>query len=184
MASANGESYRLTAWPGAGRVETHSPVQEPVTQGKRVLEKRRGKHVAPGESLVRRRPGGCGGRGATAASVRPARLERKTGTRREQTPNSAGAGHRRLQRFRFRLPAEPGERLETPLFYAGYTEDGFGDASRRMHRFEREEILPDRAAPKVRPLLYNSWEATEFSVDEAGQKALADKAAKSASSCL
>ena len=27
-------------------------------------------------------------------------------------------------------------------------------------------------------MLYNSWEATEFNVNEAGQKALAEKAAK------
>ncbi len=31
--------------------------------------------------------------------------------------------------------------------------------------------------PKPRPVIYNSWEATEFSVDEAGQIALAEKAA-------
>ena len=31
---------------------------------------------------------------------------------------------------------------------------------------------------RPRPVLYNSWEATEFNVDEAGQTALADKAAK------
>ena len=33
------------------------------------------------------------------------------------------------------------------------------------------------AAPKPRPVIYNSWEATEFNVDEAGQMALAEKAA-------
>ena len=30
----------------------------------------------------------------------------------------------------------------------------------------------------MRPVLYNSWEATTFNVNEAGQKALAEKAAK------
>ncbi len=30
---------------------------------------------------------------------------------------------------------------------------------------------------KARPVIYNSWEATEFNVDEAGQMALAEKAA-------
>ncbi len=30
----------------------------------------------------------------------------------------------------------------------------------------------------MRPVLYNSWEATEFNVNEAGQTALAQKAAK------
>ena len=34
-----------------------------------------------------------------------------------------------------------------------------------MHRFIRSEILPDRARPHVRPVLYNSWEATEFKVN-------------------
>jgi alpha-galactosidase len=31
--------------------------------------------------------------------------------------------------------------------------------------------------PRVRPVIYNSWEATEFNVSEAGQMALAEKAA-------
>ena len=39
-------------------------------------------------------------------------------------------------------------------------------------------VLPDRLHPKPRPVLYNSWYATTFDVDEAGQKALADKAAR------
>ena len=47
-----------------------------------------------------------------------------------------------------------------------------------MHRLELNEILPDHAHPHVRPVLYNSWEATEFDVNEAGQKTLAEKAAK------
>jgi alpha-galactosidase len=40
------------------------------------------------------------------------------------------------------------------------------------------EILPRRSAARLRPVLYNSWEATHFDVDEAGQKALAAKAAQ------
>ena len=35
----------------------------------------------------------------------------------------------------------------------------------------------DTAAPKPRPVIYNSWEATEMNVTEAGQEALAEKAA-------
>jgi alpha-galactosidase len=37
--------------------------------------------------------------------------------------------------------------------------------------------LPHAPGPKLRPIVYNSWEATEFKVDEAGQKTLAEKAA-------
>lgn len=77
--------------------------------------------------------------------------------------------------FAYRLP--PGQALETPVFYAGYTGQGIGAASRLLHRFERERILPGGTAAKLRPVLYNSWEATEFKVDEAGQERLAEKAA-------
>ncbi|WP_338039720.1 alpha-galactosidase [Luteibacter yeojuensis] len=77
--------------------------------------------------------------------------------------------------FAYRLP--PGQGLDTPVFYAGYTTRGVGAASRLMHRFERERVLPGGADAKLRPVLYNSWEATEFKVDEAGQERLAEKAA-------
>jgi alpha-galactosidase len=47
-----------------------------------------------------------------------------------------------------------------------------------LHRFERERILPGGASSRLRPVLYNSWEATEFKVNEQGQRDLAAKAAK------
>jgi alpha-galactosidase len=80
--------------------------------------------------------------------------------------------------FDFSYPLKPGERLETPAYYGGFSSEGFGGASRCLHRLELNEILPDHKNPHPRPVLYNSWEATEFDVNEAGQKALAEKAAK------
>jgi alpha-galactosidase len=83
--------------------------------------------------------------------------------------------------FDFGYLLHPGERLETPVFYGGYAANGLGGASRLLHRFEVEHILPHRAgadtALKPRPVIYNSWEATGFNVTEAGQMALAEKAA-------
>ena len=79
--------------------------------------------------------------------------------------------------FDFGYKLNPGEQLATPVFYGGYSHDGVGGASRILHRFELTKILPERPNPKPRPVLYNSWEATEFNVDEAGQMALAEKAA-------
>lgn len=79
--------------------------------------------------------------------------------------------------FDFAYTLKPGESLETPPFYAGYTSRGQGEASRILHRFQREVILPTHPDPKPRPILYNSWEATTFAVDESGQLALAEKAA-------
>ena len=80
--------------------------------------------------------------------------------------------------FDFAYKLNPGERLSTPVFYAGYTAQGIGEASRRMHRFELTRVLPQAPKPRPRPVIYNSWEATEFAVDEAGQEALAAKAAR------
>jgi alpha-galactosidase len=85
--------------------------------------------------------------------------------------------------FDFGLLLHPGQRLETPVFYGGYTPHGLGEASRTLHRFELDRILPrtaglpEGARPRPRPVIYNSWEATGFRVNEAGQMALAEKAA-------
>jgi len=77
--------------------------------------------------------------------------------------------------FEYRLKA--GETLASPTFYVGFSPEGFGGASRIFHRFQRGTILPGAPTPRLRPVLYNSWEATQFAVDEPGQMALAEKAA-------
>jgi alpha-galactosidase len=79
--------------------------------------------------------------------------------------------------FDFGYRLAPGEHLQSPEFYGGYSHDGIGGASRLLHHFELSSIVPHAPNPKLRPVLYNSWEATEFKVDEAGQEALAEKAA-------
>jgi alpha-galactosidase len=79
--------------------------------------------------------------------------------------------------FDFGYKLKPGEHLETPVFYGGYSDHGLGGASRLLHRFEIAHILPQAPDPKLRPVIYNSWEATEFRIDEAGQEAIAEKAA-------
>jgi len=79
--------------------------------------------------------------------------------------------------FDFSWQLKPGECFVTPKFVAGYTNNGFGDASRKLHHYQLDYILPKNANDKVRPVLYNSWEATLFNVNEEGQKRLAEKAA-------
>ncbi|BAL88210.1 putative alpha-galactosidase [Actinoplanes missouriensis 431] len=69
-----------------------------------------------------------------------------------------------------------GETLETPVYAGLYTGGGFGAASRAWHAYTRRHVVPHPA--EVRPVLYNSWEATGFDVDEAGQTALAARAAR------
>ncbi|HEY3707467.1 MAG TPA: alpha-galactosidase [Terracidiphilus sp.] len=85
--------------------------------------------------------------------------------------------------FDFGYVLKPGEKLDTPIFYGGYSAHGLGGASRLLHSFENHNILPRTAKtagqplPKPRPVIYNSWEATEYNVTETGQSALAEKAA-------
>lgn len=79
--------------------------------------------------------------------------------------------------FGFNYRLKHGESLASPVLHAGFSNEGFGGASRIFHRYQREKILPHAPAPRLRPVLYNSWEATFFDVTEAGQLALAEKAA-------
>jgi alpha-galactosidase len=69
----------------------------------------------------------------------------------------------------------PGESFVTPGSVAGYTDAGFGAASRCLHDYIREAVLPHGLVPHQ--VLYNSWEATTFAVDEESQVHLAELAA-------
>ncbi|MFF0227377.1 alpha-galactosidase [Streptomyces sp. NPDC004629] len=74
------------------------------------------------------------------------------------------------------VPLAPGEEFVTPVFAGLYSDGGFGEASRAWHSYTRTHVLAH--AEETAPVLYNSWEATGFDVDEAGQKALAERAAR------
>jgi alpha-galactosidase len=78
--------------------------------------------------------------------------------------------------FDFGYQLKPGEKLESPVFYAGYSAHGMGGASRLLNHFTVTHVLPQAPNPKLRPVIYNSWEATEMNVTESGQEALAEKA--------
>ncbi|MEI5097428.1 alpha-galactosidase [Streptomyces sp. PmtG] len=69
----------------------------------------------------------------------------------------------------------PGTAIVTPVFAGLWSGDGFGGASRAWHAYQRAHVVPD--ADEVRPVLYNSWEATGFDIHEDQQRALADRAA-------
>jgi alpha-galactosidase len=75
--------------------------------------------------------------------------------------------------FAWRL--EPDYPLTTPAAFAGYTKNGFGGASRSLHGYVRDRLLPHGA--QLHKVLYNSWEATLFAVGERSQSALAERAA-------
>ncbi|WIY00048.1 alpha-galactosidase [Amycolatopsis mongoliensis] len=69
----------------------------------------------------------------------------------------------------------PGNPLTTPVIAGLRTRGGFGAAGRAWHAYVREHVLPHPR--ELRPVLYNSWEATGFDVDEKNQRTLAERAA-------
>jgi len=68
-----------------------------------------------------------------------------------------------------------GDSFTTPVFAALWTDGGFGGASRTWHAYQREHVIPD--ADQDRPVLFNSWEATNFDISEEQQLVLARRAA-------
>jgi len=171
-----GEGYRLTYLSGRWAAETQIN-REPIHEGQKVIESRKGHTSHNFNPWFAIDPGDAGeehGRvwfGALAWS----------GNWRitvEQTPYRQVRVTGGMNSFDFAYRLQPGETLDTPQFFAGFSADGFGGASRLLHRFVREKILPGGLTSRTRAVLYNSWEATTFNVTQAGQQALAEKAAK------
>lgn len=172
-----GDGYRLSYLTGRWAGETQIQ-RTAIRTGEQVLESRRGstsQQVNPWFAIDRGGKadedhgdvwfGALGWSGSWKITV-------------EQTPHQQVRVTGGFNTFDFAYSLAPGQSLETPPFYAGYSDGGFGEASRTFHRFQRSHIMPGGLNVRLRPVLYNSWEATTFAVDEAGQKALADKAAK------
>ncbi|WP_369174029.1 alpha-galactosidase [Streptomyces sp. R28] len=68
-----------------------------------------------------------------------------------------------------------GESFTTPVFAGLWSDGGFGGASRAWHAYQRAYVIPN--ADRDRPVLFNSWEATEFDISEEQQSVLARRAA-------
>jgi len=171
-----GEGYQLRYLTGRWAAETQLNT-EPIHPGLKVLESRKGHtshnnnpwfSIDAGDAAEERGRvwfGALAWSGNWRISV-------------EQTPYRQVRVTGGLNTFDFSHVLHPGEELHTPDFFGGFTESGYGEASRILHRFERDQIVPGGAASRLRPVLYNSWEATYFNVNEAGQKELAEKAAR------
>ena len=171
------ENYRLTYLTGRWASEAHV-VREPIHQGMKVLEERRGttgyesnpwfaidyKSEAT-EDVGKVWFGALGWSGNWRISIEQ--------TSRMQPRITGG-----YNTFDFGYLLEPGESLDTPPFYGGYTAKGFGEASRMLHRFQHKEIIPGGKDARLRPVFYNSWQTYEVDVTEENQMELAKKVAE------
>jgi alpha-galactosidase len=169
-----GAQYRLTHAAGRHMDELHLR-REPLVEGLKTLESRRlttGHQHAPWFALDR------GGADEDSGEVWFGTLAWSGNWKlsAEVTEFASTRISMGLNDWDFGWRLEPGQTLTTPSAYAGYATEGFGGASRRLHDFVRDRLLPHPQA--CRKVLYNSWEATEFAVDEASQIELAELASE------
>ncbi|RYZ30160.1 MAG: alpha-galactosidase [Chitinophagaceae bacterium] len=69
-----------------------------------------------------------------------------------------------------------GQSFTTPKMSVGFTQKGTDEAARLSADYIRKEILRPSIRDKIRPVIYNSWYATGFNVNEEGQLKLAKEA--------
>lgn len=74
------------------------------------------------------------------------------------------------------MSLKAGEGFTSPKIIFGYTEQGMQGVSQNLAAYTREKVMPIGHRNQVRPVLYNSWYATTFHVNEEHQLALAKEA--------
>jgi alpha-galactosidase len=94
-------------------------------------------------------------------------------TSNQQTRLTAG-----INDFDFAWELKPGETFKTPECIGGHTENGFGGASRSLHRYALRYVYPETYRIEPWPIFYNTWETYWFDIDEQKLMALAEKAAQ------
>lgn len=90
----------------------------------------------------------------------------------EQTPYGETLVQMGINPHDCRLQLDPGQSLSAPAILCGYSAAGFETMSHNLHRFALDHVM----SKGLRPVLYNSWEATEFHVNCQDQIKLAQKA--------
>jgi alpha-galactosidase len=200
--------WRLRYLHGGWGAETQL-TQTTLTPGKLVLESRRGvtsHQLNPWFTLD------SGGTGEESGEVWSGALAWSGSWQLVFETTQAGRVHAcgGWNNFDWAQHLPPGGELVLPRFAALYTTGGFGAASREWHAWQRARVLgrgdgtvtavprwsparsvpAQRAAadppspPPLRPVLYNSWEATSFGVTEDGQMRLAELAARLGIECF
>lgn len=168
-----GDAYRLSHLTGR-HMNEFSLRREPLTHGVKVLESRRittSHHHSPWFAVDRGHADEDAGEvwfGALAWSG-------NWKLAAEVTDFGSTRVNLGLNDWDFAWRLAPGESFVAPSSYSGYSYEGFGGASRRLHDFVRDTLLPH--GKTLHKVLYNSWEATEFDVDEPSQIHLAELAA-------
>jgi alpha-galactosidase len=193
------DRWRLTYLHGAWGRETQ-PVEHPLAPGKTVLESRRGVTSHQVQPFFALDPEGT--TSEVHGEVFSGQLAWSGSWKLVVETTSGGRVHVSGGLNDFDAPYElaPGTELVLPVFAGCYTREGLGAMSRTWHDYELSHVLSHRSRPggspsfpapagpghlgptgdlpALRPVLYNSWEATEFAVNEQKEAALAELAAE------
>lgn len=167
------EDYFLTSLPGNWGSE-YAVTRQAVKRGKYVLETRDGycnSQVAPYFAVDR---GATENSGEVWFGILEWCGNHKITvdhTAYETTAITAG-----INNYDFEMRLNGGEEFTTPTFKFGYTSNGFGGASRIVHDYQRNYILPKEYSESVLPVLYNAWAAFELDINEEKLISLADYA--------
>lgn len=78
----------------------------------------------------------------------------------------------------FKWKIEPGQEFLTPQSVICYSENGFGELSRKYHGLYNNHLMRSDWAKRQRPVLINSWEGCYFDFDEAKLLSMAENAKK------
>lgn len=171
-----GRAYRLTSQAGRWGRE-YQPQQWPIGQGKVVLETRRG--VSGPDQTPFFWIDADGTADEERGSVWFGALHWSGNWRiaveknRDDQVRVTGG----INDFDTILTLQPGASFTTPVFSGGYTEGGFGAASRLLHDYQRRHVMRPGRADLLLPLIYNSWGTFQFNIDEQRMMKLAELAA-------
>ncbi len=90
-------------------------------------------------------------------------------------------GEATLQMGELLLPGEmmlaAGESYRAPVMYCAVSDAGYGDVTRRLHRYAHRNLRREVVRTKPRPVHFNTWEAVYFAHSEARMVGLAEQAA-------
>lgn len=169
----SGDRYRLSHLTGKWNDEMHLH-RELLTPGIKVLESRRlttSHHHNPWFAIDEGNASEAQGRVWFGTLVWSGNWKIEA----EVTDFDSTRVHIGLNDWDFAWQLKKGETFTTPPALAGFTTDGFGAASRKFHNHIRDHLIPHGNTPHQ--VLYNSWEATSFNVNETSQTELAEIAA-------
>jgi alpha-galactosidase len=80
--------------------------------------------------------------------------------------------------FCFEYKLKNNERFETPIAVLTYSNKGINGASKNMHRFINDHVIPTQWNNTLRPVVINNWEATYFKFKQSKLLSLAKDAKK------